>query len=59
MRALFIGGTGTVSMGIVERLALDYVMSHKDSYEEDPEFDEFCDKIIDALDKAKESAMNK
>jgi len=41
------------------RLALDYVMSHKDSYEEDPEFDEFCDKIIDALDKAKESAMIK
>ncbi len=41
------------------RLALDYVMSHKDSYEEDPEFDEFCDKIIDALDKAKESAMKK
>ncbi|MBR5420513.1 MAG: NAD-dependent epimerase/dehydratase family protein [Lachnospiraceae bacterium] len=34
------------------RIALDYVLSHEDEYEEDPEFDEFCDKVIAALDNA-------
>ena len=36
------------------RIALDYVLSHPDEYEEDPEFDTFCDSVIAALDKAKE-----
>ncbi len=35
------------------RLAVDYVLSHKEQYEEDPEFDEFCDKVINALEKVK------
>ncbi len=35
------------------RLALDYVLSHEDRYEEDPEFDRFCDAVIDAMEKAK------
>ncbi len=35
------------------RMSLDYILSHKDNYKEDPEFDEFCDKVIAALDKAK------
>ena len=34
------------------RMALEYVLSHTDEYEEDPEFDLFCDKIIDSLEKA-------
>lgn len=35
------------------RMALDYVLAHPDEYEEDPEFDRFCDRVIDALEKAK------
>ena len=35
------------------RIALDYVFSHEDRYEEDPEFDRFCDVVIDAMEKAK------
>ena len=33
--------------------ALDYVLSHKECQEEDPEFDAWCDKIIAVLEKAK------
>lgn len=35
------------------RIALDYVLSHTDEYEEDPEFDSFCDRVIDAIENAK------
>ncbi len=35
------------------RIALDYVLSHPGEYEEDPEFDAFCDNVINALEKAK------
>ena len=35
------------------RMALDYVLAHPDEYEEDPEFDRFCDRVIEALEKAK------
>ena len=35
------------------RIALDYVLSHEDRYELDPEFDAFCDKVIEAQEKAK------
>ncbi|MCR4806909.1 MAG: NAD-dependent epimerase/dehydratase family protein [Lachnospiraceae bacterium] len=41
------------------RIALEYVKSHEDEYEEDPEFDLFCDKIIDALDKVRDSLSKK
>ena len=37
------------------RIALDYVLSHPEEYREDPEFDIFCDKVIDALEAAKKS----
>ncbi len=36
------------------RTALDYVLSHPEEYEEDPEFDLFTDRIIETLDKARE-----
>jgi nucleoside-diphosphate-sugar epimerase len=36
------------------RIAIEYVLSHPERYEEDPVFDQFCDKVIGALDKAKE-----
>ena len=35
------------------RIALEYVLSHQDRYEEDPEFDVFCDRVIEACEKAK------
>ncbi len=37
------------------RIALDYVLSHSDQYKEDPEFDEFCEKIIEVLENAKKA----
>ncbi|MCR5203175.1 MAG: NAD-dependent epimerase/dehydratase family protein [Lachnospiraceae bacterium] len=37
------------------RIALDYVLSHPECQVEDPEFDEWCDKVIDALENAKKS----
>ncbi len=37
------------------RIALDYILSHpEECQEEDPEFDAWCDRVIDALEKAKE-----
>lgn len=36
------------------RIALDYVMAHPELQVEDPEFDAWCDKVIDTLEKAKE-----
>ena len=33
------------------RMAIDYVLSHPDKYEEDPEFDTFCDKVIAGMEK--------
>lgn len=55
--ALFIGGTGTISTAIVKRLvnALDYVLAHPDECQkEDPEFDAWCDKVIEVIEQAKE-----
>jgi nucleoside-diphosphate-sugar epimerase len=38
------------------RIALDYVLSHPDECQiPDPEFDYWCDRVISALEKAKES----
>ncbi len=35
------------------RIALDHVISHPEQYEEDPEFDDFCDRVIAAVEKIK------
>ena len=34
---------------------LDYVLAHKECQHEDPEFDSWCDRVIDALEMAKKS----
>ncbi len=39
------------------RIALDHVLSHPENYEEDPEFDNFCDKVIAAMEHAKKECM--
>ena len=35
------------------RIALDYIMAHPELQVEDPEFDSWCDKVIEALESAK------
>ncbi|MCR5045909.1 MAG: SDR family oxidoreductase [Treponema sp.] len=37
------------------RIALDYVLSHPECQVEDPEFDEWCDKVIKALEDSKKN----
>lgn len=37
------------------RIALDYVMSHPECQVEDPEFDEWCDKVINSLENSKKN----
>ncbi len=39
------------------RISLDYVLSHREKYQEDPEFDKFCDTVIAAMEKAKAEAI--
>ena len=36
------------------RMALDYVLSHPECQVEDPEFDEWCDRVIEAVERSKE-----
>ena len=38
------------------RISLDHILNNLDKYQEDPEFDEFCDKVIEAMEKAKKEA---
>ena len=36
------------------RIALDYILSHpEECQKEDPEFDQWCDKVIETLERAK------
>ena len=39
------------------RKALDYILAHPECQAEDKEFDEWCDRLIEALDKAKKSLL--
>ncbi|MBR5420089.1 MAG: SDR family oxidoreductase [Lachnospiraceae bacterium] len=39
------------------RIALDHVLTHPGEYEEDPEFDQFCDRVIAAMEKAGEEVI--
>jgi nucleoside-diphosphate-sugar epimerase len=39
------------------RISLDYVLSHPEKYQEDPEFDAFCDNVIAAMEKAKQEVI--
>ena len=45
----------TVPFSIGVRKALDYILAHPELQKEDPEFDAWCDKVIDAQKKALES----
>lgn len=40
------------------RIALDYVLSHpEECQKEDPEFDQWCDRVIEAVEAAKKSLL--
>ena len=45
----------TVSFSEGVRKALDYVHAHPECQKDDPEFDAWCDKVIDALENAKKA----
>ena len=36
------------------QIALEYILSHPENYEEDEEFDAWCDAVVVALEKSKE-----
>lgn len=37
------------------RIALEYILDHKECMKEDPEFDKWCDKVIEMLENAKKN----
>ncbi len=45
--------TTTVRFDEGARIAIDYILSHPECQKEDPEFDSWCDKVIAALEDAK------
>ncbi len=47
--------TTNIRFDIGVKIALDYVLSHPECQVEDPEFDSFCDKVIDTIENAKAS----
>ena len=48
------GFTCTVRFDQGVRKAIDYCLSHPECQVPDPEFDLFCDRVIDALEEAKD-----
>ena len=57
LKRLVPGMTTEVPFQRGVRIALDYVLAHEDEYEEDTEFDNWCDRVIDVLEKAKKELM--
>jgi hypothetical protein len=45
--------TTTVPFHKGVRIALDHILTHPECQTEDPEFDTWCDKVIDALEGAR------
>ena len=45
--------TTTIPFNRGVRIALDFVLSHPELQVEDPEFDEWCDKVIERLEESK------
>lgn len=53
LKTVVPGFTPTVRFEEGIRMTLDYIMSHEECQKLDEEFDKWCDKIIDTLEKAK------
>lgn len=47
----------TVSFKEGVRISLDYILTHAECQKEDPEFDAWCDRVIEALEKAKKEVL--
>ena len=60
MKILLIGGTGTISSATTRfdegiRRCIDYILAHPELQVDDPEFDQWCDKVIEAQEQAKKN----
>lgn len=53
LKSVVPGFTPSVRFEEGIRMTLDYILSHEEYQIEDPEFDDFCDKIIDTLENVK------
>ena len=58
MKILMIGGTGTISSATTRfdegvRRCVSYILAHPEQQVDDPEFDQWCDKVIAAQEQAK------
>lgn len=51
------GFTATVRLDMGMKQTVEYILSHKECQVEDPEFDEWCDKVIAALENAKKEIL--
>ena len=51
------GFAATVRFDQGVRKVVDYMLSHPECQKEDPEFDQWCDKVIAALEKAKQDLL--
>lgn len=38
-------------------MSIDYILSHPEQQQEEPEFDEWCDRVIVAVEEAKEKLL--
>lgn len=47
----------TVSFKEGVRISLDYILTHEECQKEDPEFDAWCDRVIEALERAKKEVL--
>ncbi len=52
------GFKATIRMEEGIRRTVEYVLAHKECQQDDEEFDKWCDKVIAALEKAKEEILN-
>lgn len=51
------GFTATVRLDMGMKQTIEYILSHPECQVEDPEFDEWCDKVIVALENAKKEIL--
>ncbi len=52
------GFTATVRADQGIRAAIENILAHPELQKDDPEFDQWCDKVISAINKAKEELIN-
>ena len=58
IKSLVPGYHATITWRTGVRRAMEYILEHPECRPEDPEFDSWCDRIIEIYDKALETAKN-